>query len=214
MRKVLFFMMTSLDGYFEGPDHDISWHNVNDEFNDFALAQLKEVDTLLFGRVTYELMAGYWPTEAARNDDPVVAERMNSLPKIVFSRTLSELHWENTTLVKDGFAAEVMKLKQQPGKDLIIFGSTTLVKDGFAAEVMKLKQQPGKDLIIFGSSDLAVSFLEHGLLDECRIMISPVVLGRGKALFAGINDRLRLRLLRAKTFHSGNVLLYYEPLKK
>jgi dihydrofolate reductase len=186
MRKVLFFMMTSLDGYFEGPDHEIDWHNVNDEFNDFALAQLKEVDTLLFGRVTYELMASYWPTEAARTDDPVVAERMNSLPKIVFSRSLREAHWENTTLVKEGFAAEVMKLKQQPGKDLIIFGS----------------------------SDLAVTFLDHGLLDECRIMISPVVLGRGKALFAGINDRLRLRLLRAKTFHSGNVLLYYEPLKK
>ncbi len=186
MRKVIFFMMTSLDGYFEGTNHEIDWHNVGDEFNDFALAQLKEVDTLLFGRVTYDMMASYWPTEEAKQNDPVVAERMNTLPKIVFSRSLPQAHWENTTLVREGFAAEVMKLKQQRGKDLIIFGS----------------------------SDLAVTFLDHGLLDECRVMINPVVLGRGKALFKGINDRLRLRLLRTKTFHSGNVLLYYEPLKK
>jgi dihydrofolate reductase len=111
---------------------------------------------------------------------------MNSLPKIVFSKTLPQAQWANTRVVRDGFAAEVTRLKQQAGKDLIIFGS----------------------------SDLAVTFLEHGLLDECRIMINPVVLGRGKTLFKGINDRLRLKLLRTKTFHSGNVLLYYEPVKR
>jgi dihydrofolate reductase len=186
MRRVLFFMMTTLDGYLEGPNHEIDWHNTDEEFNDFALAQLKEVDILLFGRVTYDMMASYWPTDEARKNDPVVAERMNSLPKIVFSTSLPHAQWENTTLVRDGFAAEVTKLKHQAGKDLIMFGS----------------------------SDLAVNFLEYGLLDECRIMINPVVLGHGKALFKGINDRLRLRLLRTKTFHSGNVLLYYEPLKR
>jgi dihydrofolate reductase len=186
MRKAMFFMMTSLDGYFEGPDHDIGWHNTDEEFNDFAIAQLMEVDTLLFGRVTYEMMASYWPTPQAATDDPVVSERMNSLPTIVFSKTLPQAQWANTRVVRDGFAAEVTRLKQQAGKDLIIFGS----------------------------SDLAVTFLEHGLLDECRIMINPVVLGRGKTLFKGINDRLRLKLLRTKTFHSGNVLLYYEPVKR
>lgn len=186
MRRVLFFMMISLDGYFEGQDQDISWHNVNEEFNDFAIAQLKEVDTLLFGRVTYEMMASYWPTPDARSDDPVVAEKMNSTPKIVFSHTLSDVTWENTRLVQNDFAAEVTRLKAQPGKDMIIFGS----------------------------SDLAVAFIEHGLLDECRVMVNPVVLGGGKSVFAGIHDRLRLKLLRTKTFHSGNVLLYYQPLQR
>ena len=186
MRKVILFNMMTLDGFFSGPNGEIDWHNVDDEFNDFAIEQLKEVDTLLFGRVTYDMMASYWPTEEARKNDPVVAERMNTLPKIVFSKSLPQAQWENTRLVKESFAAEVTKLKHQPGKDLIIFGS----------------------------SDLAVTFIEHGLLDECRVMINPVVLGRGKSLFKGINDRLRLQLLRTKTFHSGNVLLYYEPAKK
>ena len=186
MRRVLLFMMVTLDGYFEGADRQIDWHNVDDEFNEFAIAQLKEVETLLFGRITYELMAGYWPSEQARTDDPVVAGLMNGKPKIVFSRSLTDVHWENTRLVKQHFAAEVTKLKQQTGGDMIIFGS----------------------------SDLAVTFLDHGLLDECRIIINPVVLGRGKSLFQGINDRLRLKLMRTKTFHSGNVLLYYEPVRK
>ena len=186
MRKVIFFMMTSLDGYFEGANREIDWHHVDEEFNDFAIAQLKQADALLFGRVTYDMMASYWPTPAAAKDDPVVAERMNSLQKYVVSRTLSRADWENTKLIGDGFAAEVTKLKHQAGKDILVFGS----------------------------SDLAVTLIEHGLLDEIRVMVNPVVLGRGKSLFAGINDRLRLKLLRAKTFHSGNVLLYYQPLAR
>ncbi|MGE5074133.1 MAG: dihydrofolate reductase family protein [Anaerolineae bacterium] len=186
MRRVLFFMMVSLDGYFEGEQREIDWHNTDEEFNDFATAQLNEVDTLLFGRVTYELMAAYWPTESAIRDDPVVAEKMNGLEKIVFSKTLANSEWQNTRLVKQHFAAEVMRLKQQTGKDLIIFGS----------------------------SGLAVSFLEHSLLDELRIMVNPVVLGRGKPIFRGINDRLSLKLVRVRPFLSGNVLLSYEPVRK
>jgi dihydrofolate reductase len=186
MRRVLFFMMVTVDGYFEGAGQEIGWHNVDEEFNEFAIAQLNEVDTLLFGRVTYEMMASYWPAPDAITNDPVVAEKMNNMPKIVFSRTLSDATWENTRLVKQHFAAEVTKLKQRPGKDLIIFGS----------------------------SDLAVTFIEHGLLDEVRIMVNPVALGHGKSLFKGIDDRLRLKLLRSRTFLSGNVLLCYEPVKK
>ena len=185
MRRIVFFMMMSLDGYFEGPGGEIDWHNTDEEFNDFAISQLKEVGTLLFGRVTYEMMASYWPTAEAKKNDPVVAELMNSLPKIAFSKTLPRAHWENTRLVKDGFAAEITKLKHQPGKDLIIFGS----------------------------SNLAVTFIEHSLLDEFRIMVNPVILGRGQTLFKGINDRLRLKLVKTRTFHSGNVLLYYEPAR-
>ncbi len=185
MRRVLFFMLISLDGYFEGNGQDISWHHVDEQFNDFAIAQLEEVDTLLFGRVTYEMMAGYWPTPQARAGDPVVAGKMNNTPKIVFSHSLREVEWENTRLITQDFATEVSRLKAQPGKDMIIFGS----------------------------SDLAVGFLEHGLLDECRVMVNPVVLGGGKPLFKGIHDRLELKLLRTQTFHSGNVLLVYQPVQ-
>jgi len=185
MRKVIFFNLISLDGYFEGPNRDIDWHHVDEEFNDFAIQQTSEFGALLFGRVTYELMASYWPTDAARKDDPEVAGLMNTLPKVVFSNTLEKVEWENTTLVKDNFVEEVSKLKEQPGKDIAIFGS----------------------------SDLAVTFIDLGLIDEFRIMVNPVVLGGGKPILQGISSRLELKLLKVKTFQSGNVLLYYEPMK-
>jgi len=183
MRKVIFFMLTSLDGYFEGPDRDISWHNVDEEFNDFAIRQTGEFGALLFGRVAYELMASYWPTEAAKRDDPIVAGLMNSLPKIVFSKTLEKVDWENTRLVIDKFVEAISKLKQAAGKDIAIFGS----------------------------SDLTVTLMEQGLVDEYRIMVNPVVLGNGKPLFKGIKNKINLKLIKTKAFKSGNVLLYYEP---
>lgn len=186
MRKIIFFMFTSLDGFFEGPDRDISWHYVDEEFNEFAIEQINTVDTLLFGRVTYELMASYWPTPAADADDPIVADKMNSMPKIVFSKTLSTVNWQNTRLIKENFVDEMLKLKGQPGRGLIIFGS----------------------------SDLAVTFMEHSLIDEYRIVVNPVVLGSGKSLFQGIQDKFELKLLQTRSFKSGNVLLYYEPIKQ
>ena len=185
MRKVFLFNMTTLDGFFEGPNQDISWHNVDEEFNDFAIEQLNEISTLLFGRVTYQVMASYWPTEFAIKGDPIVAGLMNSLSKIVFSKTLDEAGWNNTKLVKENIAEEVLKLKQQPGKDIAIFGS----------------------------SDLAVTLAEQGLIDEYRIIVNPVFLGHGTSLLKGIHEKLNLRLLKSRTFKSGNVLLYYVPDK-
>jgi len=186
MRKVFLFNMITLDGFFEGPNQDISWHNVDDEFNEFAIEQLKEIDTLLFGRVTYQMMASYWPTEVAISDDPVVAGLMNSLPKTVFSKTLDKAEWSNTRLVNSN-AAE---------------------------EVSKLKQQPGKEIAIFGSSDLAVTLAERGLIDEYRIIINPVFLGEGTPLLKGITGKMNLNLLKSRMFKSGNVLLYYAPAKE
>ncbi len=186
MRKLFLFMMVSVDGFFEGPNGDLSWHNVDEEFNEFAIDQLNHMDTLLFGRVTYEMMAGYWPTEGARKDDPEVAGRMNATAKLVFSKTLSKPQWENTKLIKNDFAAEVRKLKQEPGKDMIIFGS----------------------------SELGVTFLREHLLDELRIMINPIILGSGHALFQGIDDKLKLNLLKTRAFRSGNVLLVYDVATK
>src|SRR5688572_13512557 len=104
MRKVFLFMMVTVDGFFEGPDQDIDWHNVDEEFNEFAINQLDEVGVLLFGRVTYQLMASYWPTQSAKQNDPVIAERMNSVPKIVFSKTLETVDWDNTRLIKENIA--------------------------------------------------------------------------------------------------------------
>jgi dihydrofolate reductase len=182
MRKIFLFMLVSLDGYYEGPNGDISWHNVDDEFNEFAVQQTSEIDTLLFGRKTYEVMASYWPTEAAISDDPAIAGLMNSLPKIVISTTLDAADWHNSRLVKENVAEEISKLKQGPGKEIAIFGS----------------------------SDLAVSLAEMGLVDEYRIMVNPVILGEGKPLFKGA-DKLSLKLIKTRTFKSGNVLLYYQP---
>lgn len=183
MRKVILFMMVTLDGFFEGVNGDISWHNVDEEFNEYAIAQLNSADTLFFGRVTYGFMASYWPTPDATTNDPIVADKMNSISKVVFSKTLEKAEWQNTRLVKDNIADEIMKMKQQAGKDIFIFGS----------------------------SNLTVSLAEHGLVDEYRIMVNPVVLGNGKPLLKGINDTLPLKLLKTKVFHSGNVLLSYQP---
>lgn len=183
MRKIIFQMMVTLDGFFEGPNGEIDWHRVDDEFNEYAVDLLGKVDTLLFGRVTYDLMAGYWPTPAAVKDDPIVAGRMNDLPKIVFSRTLNRVEWQNTKLIKDNIADEVLKLKNQSGRDMAIFGS----------------------------SNLALTFIKHGLIDEFRIMVNPVVLGNGKTLFDGIDSKLNLKLVQTKIFGSGLVSLHYKP---
>ncbi len=183
MRKVILFNLISLDGFFEGPNRDINWHNVDAEFNAFAEEQLKTVEALLFGRVTYELMAAYWPTPAALTDDPIIATAMNSVPKFVFSTTLQKADWENTTLVK-GNAAQ---------------------------EVAKLKQQPGKDMFIFGSSDLAVSLMPLDLIDEYRLIVNPLILGDGKRMFEGLDEMYKLELLKSRTFKNGNVLLYHQP---
>ncbi len=186
MRRLFAFNMVTLDGFFEGPNQDISWHHVDDEFNQFAIEQTSTVDTILFGRVTYELMANYWPTPAATTDDPIVADLMNRLPKIVFSRTLQRAEWNNTRLIKDNIAEEISKLKQQSGKDLALFGSANLLS----------------------------TLIQMDLIDEHRIMVNPVVLGSGTPLFQGIKGKFNLKLLKARTFRSGNVLLYYQPDNK
>lgn len=185
MRKVFLFMMVTLDGFFEGPNHEIDWHNVDEEFNEFAINQLHEIDTLLFGRATYLGMASFWPTPFAKENDPIVANLMNTTPKIVFSTTLEQAEWEHSRLVKDHVAEEITQLKQQQGKDVAIFGS----------------------------SDLAASLLRMGLLDELRVMVNPVVLGSGKRLFEGFNQKLSLKLLNTKPFTSGNVLLTYQVVR-
>lgn len=183
MSKIILFNMMTLDGFFEGLNRAIDWHNVDNEFNEFAIEQLNNASVLIFGRITYELMAGYWPSSDALSNDPFVAEKMNSLPKIVFSKTLDKTGWNNTRLVK-GDPEKVCR---------------------------ELKERNDKDIFIFGSADLASMFMHRGLIDEYRIMINPVILGNGNPLFKSSGDRFLLKLIKARNFRSGNVLLYYEP---
>lgn len=181
MRNLIFFNLMSLDGYFEGEKQDISWHNVDNEFNEFAIEQLESAGGLIFGRETYELMANFWPSPEAIKNDPVVAGWMKKLPKFTFSKTLPDVAWENTTLIS-GDAVQ---------------------------EMMRLKQQPGKVLFIFGSADLADTFFHYGLIDEIRVLINPLILGSGTPLFKPQPRNKKLHLAGARTFQNGNVLLTY-----
>ena len=179
MKKLLFFMMTTANGLYERGPWEIDWHNTDDEFNDFAIEQLERMDTLVFGRKTYEGMVGYWPTPEAIASDPIVAGKMNGLPKIVVSKTLERADWSNTRVVRD------------------------------PAAIAALKREPGKDALLIGSSDLAVSLGALGLIDEYRIMVNPIALGNGKPVLQGLTADLKLTLLRTRTFKNGNVLLAY-----
>lgn len=184
MRRIKAFLLTTLDGYFEGPNPwEIDWHNVDDEFNELAIEQLDASDCLVFGRATYRGMADYWPSPEAVKNDPLVASRMNDTPKIVVSRTLedSDVTWANSRLVRD------------------------------PQELGALKQQPGKDLLVLGSSVLTTALMEMGLLDELGIMVNPVLLGAGNSLSSSAERRINLTLLRTREFGNGNVLLTYEP---
>ncbi len=182
MRKMLSFMMTSADGYHADPGEALDWHNVDHEFSQFALAQLREAGTLVFGRVTYELMAAFWPTSAGEESDPDVAKAMNTIPKIVISRTLPQATWAGSQIISSHAEEELAKLKQQPGTDIVIPGSSTLT----------------------------AGLLYTGLLDELRILVNPLILGQGRSLFAGAG-KTSLKLLKTQQFTSGNVLLYYQP---
>jgi dihydrofolate reductase len=187
MRKVLLSNLVTLDGFFAGPNGEIDWQIVDEESHQYAIDLLSHVDALLFGRVTYQLMADYWPAAATNpstsKSDLEIADKMNNLPKIVFSKTLQQVEWNNSRLVKDNIAQEISKMKQQSGKDMVIFGSGSIVP----------------------------TFMQYGLIDEYRIIVNPVVLGNGKPLFKGVNDKHNLKLLKTRLFDSGIVILFYEP---
>jgi dihydrofolate reductase len=193
MRNIHLFVTLSLDGYFEGPNHDLSWHNVDHEFNKFAIEQLTETGLILFGRRTYQLMEGFWPKAAVdlgtSPDNREVARLINNTEKIVFSRTLDSVreteNWKNVKLRRKVDPVEIRRLKEMPGKDIWV-----------------------------GTSDLALSFIKEDLIDEFRFMINPVVVSRGRRIFEGLNRKLDLELTESRKFDSGNVLLYYRPRRK
>ncbi|HLL33971.1 MAG TPA: dihydrofolate reductase family protein [Streptomyces sp.] len=186
MRRILFQMSVSLDGYMEGPGRDISWHRVDDELHRHMNDTLRDMGGFLSGRVVYELMAGFWPTA---DQDPGVGATMaefagiwRDMPKIVYSRTLREadVGW-NTSVVREVVPEEVRALKARPGNDLVLSGAR-----------------------------IAEAFLRHGLVDEFRVYVHPVLVGRGTPMFPEASTMTDLRLLESRTFGNGVVLLRHE----
>ncbi|QWG19223.1 dihydrofolate reductase family protein [Bradyrhizobium sediminis] len=179
MAKLIMWNLMTLDGFFEGPNRDISWHEDvwGEELEALSIEQLKSAGGLMFGRVTYELMANYWPNAAGE-----VADFMNASPKYVFSRTLAKSDWNNT---------------QAFGVDL-------------PGAVARLKRESAKDIFLFGSADLSASLIPHGLIDEFRIALNPVILGGGTPLFKP-GERVKLRLIDSRAHSTGVVILRYEP---
>src|SRR6202162_3801683 len=189
MRKIIAFDLVTADGLFAGPNGEIDWHNYDDEMGTHSVEQLKSLGALIFGKTTYELMASYWPTPDGVKGEPVVAGIMNSIPKIVFSKTLQE--------VKDGPLWKNVKVFHEIKPE----------------EIIKMKEQEGGDIAIFGSGTIVQQLTNLGLIDEYRLIVNPLILGNGKPLFKDIKDRLNLQLVNTRVFKNGNVLLCYEPAK-
>jgi dihydrofolate reductase len=183
MKTLASFVITSLDGFYEGANGEFDWPVVDEEFNDFAIRQLDEAGTLGFGRATYQHMAAHWPTKQAQANDPAITSRMNSKPKLVFSTTLQHAGWSNTDII----AGEAVQ------------------------RITAIKAGAGGDLLVLGSANLTANFAAAGVLDELRVMICPIAIGQGRSLFEDLKGRLVLRLVDVRQFGSGNVLLTYRP---
>lgn len=187
MGRISVFNQVTVDGYFSDINGDMSWaHKSDPEWDSFVKENASGEGSLLFGRVTYEMMERYWPTPQAMKDNPAIAKQMTAMPKIVFSRTLKHTSWENTKLFKGGLADEVRRLKKEPDNDITILGSGTIVSQ----------------------------LTQEGLIDEYRLVINPLVIGNGKSIFHGVEKQVPLKLTDTRTFKNGNVVLSYETAHK
>jgi len=184
MRKVIAAINMTLDGYF---DHTamIADDELHQHYNDL----LRNAGTILYGRITYQLMESYWPAvvKDPTGNQPAdeFAVLIDNIPKIVFSHTLKNVSWKNVKLAKKDIKEEVLELRHKAGKD-----------------------------ILAGSRSMIVTLLNLNLIDEFQICVQPIILGKGLLLLKNITDRINLKLLKTKTFSSGSIVLYYEPTKK
>ena len=188
MRKLIVFNHISVDGYFTGENGDFRWaHTRNDdpEYNAFVAGNARGEGQLLFGRITYDMMAGYWPTPMADQQFPVVAKAMNKMQKVVFSKTMEKASWNNTKLVKSDIVSEIRKMKNESGPGMVIMGSGSII------------------------SQLA----PEGVIDEYQFIVNPVALGKGRTMFDGMDKMLSLNLIRTRTFNNGKVFLCFEAGK-
>lgn len=184
MRKLIYWVHTSIDGFVDGPNGEFDWTELGPQLSAYSTEVHDRVDTFLYGRAVWEMMSGYWPTaDASTTDahDVEFAPRWRATPKVVFSRTLTgPLGWD-----------------------------ARLVGDDLAGEVTALKSAPGKDLLLNGGSALAGAMADEGLLDEVQVMVHPVVLGGGKRVLPIAKDRVTLKLVESRTFDNRTVLMRY-----
>jgi len=179
-------MHVTADGFAGGPNGEMDWIHVDEEIFEYAGRETDRADAALYGKTTYQMMEGYWPTAAdqpnASKHDIQHSNWYNRVPKIVLSRSM----------------------KSDPSKNLIV------ISDNLADEINKLKQQPGKNIIIFGSATAVRSLLKENLIDEFWLFVNPVVMGTGLSFFDGVKSRLKLKLISGRAFASGVVCLHYE----
>ncbi len=190
MRKIISLIHLSLDGFASGPDDELDWISYNEDIEQSAHALHAHTDAVIWGRRTYEMMASYWLTIPSNPESTPYelehARYLEGATKIVVSRTLDQVAWGGAQ-------------------------NTVLIKDNIADEINRIKQQPGKDIWFLGSPTLAQTFMQLDLIDEYRINLNPVVLGRGKPLFVNDGRRFPLTLLESRPFACGVVALRYEP---
>jgi dihydrofolate reductase len=188
MRKLILFMHTSLDGFVGGPNGEMDWINVDEEIFEYAGDRTNEADAALYGRVTYQMMDSYWPTAGdspqASKHDIEHSKWYNQVEKIILSKTMKNTGQKKTTFISENVAVEISKIKQQPGKNILIFGS------------------PGA----------AHSLMRENLINEFWLFVNPILLGKGIPLFDSMDEHRQLRLLKNKAFSSGVVCLHYETV--
>ena len=186
-RRLFVSMIVSLDGYIEGPQRELDWFVEGDpQFDQYADEMLDSVGLALYGRRAYELMVDYWPkaeTNPRSPTDLAFARKMNALPKLVLSRTLEKATWNNTRILRD-------RVKET---------------------ITELKQQPGKPIVAWAGAGLVATLAQLGLVDEYRLIVHPVLLGKGTPLFQGIEERRKLRLTRTTQLGRNLVVTCYEP---
>jgi dihydrofolate reductase len=185
MRNLIVCNSMSIDGFISDPNGDMRWaHEGSDdaEFRAFTAGNAKGGGELVLGRVTYDMMVGFWPTPEAHTAMPDVAKGMNDSPKVVFSRSMDRATWNNTRLFKSDVEGTIRGLKREEGPGLVVLGSASIVRELAQAD----------------------------LVDEYHLVVCPVILGDGKSMFAGVNPLRSLRLARSRTFPNGKTLLVYE----
>ena len=188
MRKLIFFMHTSLDGFVARPNGEMDWIKVDDALFDFVGTMTDQADAALYGRVTYQMMESYWPTAGEEPDaskhDIEHSRWYKNVSKIVLSRTIKEIGQSNTTVISENISENINKIKQRDGKNILIFGSPSASN----------------------------SILNKGLVDEFWIFVNPILLGKGIPLFKDISEIVKLSLMETKTFDSGVIALHYTKI--
>ena len=185
MRKIISFMHLSLDGFVAGPNGEMSWVKVDQELFEFVGKRISEGDTALYGRVTYQMMEGYWPTAAdkptATKHDINHSRWYKQVHKVVLSKTMKDAALTNTTIITDQLSDRIHEIKLQPGNDILFFGSPTATH----------------------------ALMQQNLIDGYWLFVNPVLLGKGIPLFVDIKEQTKLKLLSTRPFSSGVVELNY-----